>query len=126
MRSGIKLISEEPGSGEPVKRQHTCIVRLKMWLNKGDPVRWPRPWRLIDRARLEEDGETLFTGVRIDQENLFNVLYYGVQGMRIGGARKLKVSPQLAYGRAEVPGLIPENAVLLVEIHILEERVFDA
>jgi hypothetical protein len=93
-----------------------------MWLHKGEPIRWDRPWGMIDRARLEDDGETLITDLRIDRENLFAGLFQGIDGMRVGGKRKLKISPHLAYGEAGIPGRIPAQAVIIVEIEIIAER----
>lgn len=121
--SGIKLISDNPGNGAEVVRQHVYQVRLKMWLNQGEPVRWERPWGMIDRARLEDDGTTLITDLRIDRENLFAGLFKGIEGMRIGGRRKLKISPHLAYGEAGIEGRIPSQAVIIAEIEFIEERV---
>lgn len=122
MKSGIKLIAETEGNGALVQRQQVYLMRLKMWLNQGEPIIWQRPWGIIDRARLEDDGQTLISDLRIDRENLFNGLFYGVEGMRIGGTRKLKVSPHLAYAERGIPGLIPANAVIIVEVSVLEQR----
>ncbi len=126
MRSGIKVLADTPGNGPKVERRHTYFVRLKLWLNKGDPVKWESPWGLIDRARLEDNGETLITDLRIDRENLMNGLFYGVEGMRIGGKRTLKISPHLAYGEHGIPGIIPADAVIVAEFSVLEERIFAA
>lgn len=93
-----------------------------MWLNQGEPVRWQQPWGMIDRARLEDDGTTLITDLRFDRENLFAGLFKGIAGMRIGGRRKLKISPQLAYGEAGIPGRIPPGAVIIAEIELIAER----
>jgi FKBP-type peptidyl-prolyl cis-trans isomerase len=79
------------------------------------------PWGLMNRARLEDDGATLITDVRIDRVDLINGLFYGIEGMRVGGMRKLRISPHMAYRERGIPGVIPENAVLLAEISILEE-----
>ena len=49
-----------------------------------------------------------------------NGLFYGVEAMRIGGTRRLEISPHLAYGDRGVPGVIPPAAVLTAEITILE------
>lgn len=125
MRSGIKLLSDTPGSGAEIERGRVYLVHLKMWLNRGDPVKWKAPSGFVDRARLEDDGETLIADLRIDRENLVNGLFYGMQGMRIGGTRRLRVSPHLAYGEGGIPGVVPANAVLDVEIRVLEERVFE-
>ena len=124
MRSGIKILADVPGSGPTIQRQRTYLVRLRMWLNKGDPVKWKCAWGLIDRARLEDAGETLVTDLRIDRENLINGLFYGVDGMLIGGTRTLRISSHLAYGKPGIPGTIPEDAVIVAEITVLEERDF--
>lgn len=122
MKPGIKLLSETEGNGPAVERQRTYLVCLKLWLNKGDPIRWDSPWGLVDRARLEDNGETLITDLRVDRESMFSGLFYGVQGMRVGGTRRLKISPHLAYGASGIPGVVPENAAIVAEIHIIEER----
>ncbi len=124
--SGIKLISDIPGDGATVERQRVYQIRLKLWLNQGEPVRWERPWGMIDRARLEDDGATLITDLRVDRENLFAGLFKGVDGMRIGGRRKLRISPHLAYGDAGIPGRIPAQAVIIAEIEFIEERVMNS
>jgi hypothetical protein len=117
-------MSDQPGDGAPVERQHVYQVRLKMWLHRGEPIRWERPWGLIDRARLEDEGETVITDLRIDRENLFAGLFQGIEGMRIGGKRKLKISPHLAYGDRGIPGRIPPRALVVAEIEFIEERIW--
>ncbi|MCP4981887.1 MAG: FKBP-type peptidyl-prolyl cis-trans isomerase [Gammaproteobacteria bacterium] len=93
-----------------------------MWLNKSDPICWERPWGMVDRTRLEDDGKTLITDLRIDRENLFAGLFHGIESMRIGGVRRIKVSPHLAYGKTGIPDRVPANAVIIVEIEFLSER----
>ena len=122
MKRGVEIVSETHGEGELVERRATYLVRLQMWLRRGDAVRWSQPWGLIDRARLEEDGTVLISDLRVDRESMFAGLFYGVEGMRIGGTRRLRIAPHLAYGETGIPGTIPENALLTVEIQIIEQR----
>lgn len=122
IKSGIRLLDDAEGDGALVQRQQVYQMQIRMWLNQGQPIVWQRPWGMIDRARLEDEGKTLITDLRVDRENLFNGLFYGIQGMRVGGSRKLKISPHLAYGERGIEGLIPANAVVIVEVTVLGLR----
>lgn len=46
----------------------------------------------------------------------------GVQGMRVGGLRKLTVPPDLGYGTQGAVGVIPPNATLIFEVELLAVR----
>jgi hypothetical protein len=102
LRSGLTLLADVPGTGDVVRRQHNYAIILRLWLNNGEPVRWRIPWGRGDVATLEDEGATL-----------------GTDGMRVGGMRRLRIAPQLAYGERGVPEVIPPNAVLTAEIMIL-------
>lgn len=121
VKPGVQLLADVPGIGAAVARKVYYDFRLRMWLSRGDPIRWNLPWGIVGRARLEDDGATLFKCLRVDRECLFAGLFYGVQGMRIGGTRRIRVAPHLAYGESGVAGSIPPNALLTVEIHIVGE-----
>ena len=120
LRSGLNLLTDIPGTGDLVRRQHKYRIRLRLWLNSGEAVRWQTAWGTVGVARLDDNGETLITEVRIDRRSLVNGLFYGVEGMRIGGTRRLEIAPHLAYGDRGVPGIIPANAMLTAEITVLE------
>ena len=122
LRSGLTLLEDFAGAGEPVLRQHSYRIRLRLWLNKGQAVRWPAAWGPLGVARLDDNGETLITEVRIDRRSLISGLFYGVEGMRAGGTRRLEIAPHLAYGDRGVPGVVPAGALLTAEITIIEAR----
>jgi len=119
LRSGLVLLTDIPGAGDPVLRQHNYMVRLRLWLHRGEPVRWQMPSGPVGVGRLEDNGETLVTEMRINRGSMMNGLFYGLDGMRVGGTRRLEIAPHLAYGEKGVPGMIPENALLIAEITIL-------
>lgn len=122
LRSGLTLLLDIEGSGEPLRRRHNYRIRLRLWLSAGEPVRWRMAWGPSGIATLEDNGELLITDIRIDRRALINGLFYGVEGMRIGGTRRLRIAPHLGYRDRGVPGVIPSDATLTAEITILEAR----
>ena len=103
LRSGIKLLAETPGTGEPIKKGDTVKVRLNGWLNQGQQ---------IQRNYI---GEVMVGG-----REIIPGIGYSIEGMRRGAKRKVKISPHLGYREAGVENRIPPNAVLVYEIEVLE------
>jgi hypothetical protein len=121
IRKGIKLLEETEGDGDVVQRQRYYLLSIRFTLNKGDIVPTPPLSFLLDiNQKLHEDG--FFDHcTRINRDWLRPGLFYAVQGMRVGGYRKVSISPHLAYGENGLPGVIPPNARLIAEIKVLRE-----
>jgi hypothetical protein len=122
MHSGVQIVEEMPGAGGVVERRRVYRIRLRMWLLDGTPVRWQMASGPVGRAALEDEGHTLLTEVRLHRGSLINGLFYGMEGMRVGGTRKLEMAPHMAYADRGVPGSVPPGAGLVAEVTVLEER----
>ena len=122
IRKGVEILSETEGSGEPVERGSSYIMKMQMWLNKGDPVMWTNISTVHpEYVQLSEDRTIITKKFRVDRENLINGIFYGIQGMNVGGTRRLKISPHLAYGEKGIEGIIPPNALLIIEVTIINK-----
>jgi FKBP-type peptidyl-prolyl cis-trans isomerase len=60
--------------------------------------------------------------VRVDRVFLVAGLFYGIQGMNVGGTRVLRMAPHLAYGEQGIQGVVPPNAVLTAELSVISEQ----
>ena len=121
-RSGVKILEDVLGMGERVQRHRWYRLTLRAWLHKGKPVIWTRHFGLFDEGHISGDGKALTADFRYDRVFLIAGLFYGIEGMRIGGKRTLKISPHLAYRDRGIEGLIPPNAVLEIEVKVHKER----
>lgn len=77
-------------------------VRYTLKLNRGEI--------------LQEDVPASF---RIGERRVIAGLEYGVEGMRVGGHRLIRVGPHLGYRENGVPGVIPTDAVLEFDVLLL-------
>ena len=97
-KSGIKIVSDTPGTGPELKPGDRVRLRYDIQLNHGD--------------FLAQDQETEFA---VGDRDLVAGFRYGVEGMRAGGTRRFRAGPHLCYRDVEL-GRIPKNAVLIFDI----------
>jgi FKBP-type peptidyl-prolyl cis-trans isomerase len=118
-KSGIKLLDDREGSGEPAKKGDKVIYNVRIHLNKGDEVPLnERQAEFLPAGMLRtENGRRL-----VDHELILGKrraiagVEYALIGMKPGGYRKVRLSPHLAYRDEGLTDLIPPNAILKVEL----------
>ena len=116
LRSGLKLLDEREGSGEPASKGDRIIYNLKIYLNKRQAEHLPR-----NMIRIGEDRHRLVDySITLGQRQAIAGVEYSLVGMKQGGYRKVRVSPHLAYLATGVDGLIPPDAVLILELWLRE------
>jgi len=101
-KSGIKILSDTPGTGPEPKKGDRVRLRYDIQFNRGD--------------FLAKDQEAIWT---VGDRNFVAGFRYGLDGIRAGGTRRFRASPHLCYRDAEVAG-IPKNAVLICDIKHVE------
>lgn len=101
MRKGIEIETDTLGTGQETARGDTVTIRYQLSLNRGEVI---------------QCEEATFT---VGQRRVIAGLEYGVEGMRVGGRRRFRVGPHLAYREAGVEGIVPPNAILIFEVELL-------
>jgi FKBP-type peptidyl-prolyl cis-trans isomerase FkpA len=72
--------------------------------------------RQFDSSRSRRDPLDFALGAG----DVIKGLDQGIQGMRVGGVRKLTIPAELAYGEQGCGGVIPPNATLVFDVELLE------
>jgi FKBP-type peptidyl-prolyl cis-trans isomerase len=101
-RGGVEYEDLEVGAGPTAGRGCIVEVEYSLFLSRGDCVR-----------------ENTKYSFRIGERRVIAGLEYGVEGMRAGGKRRIRVSPHLAYRDGGVPDKIPANAVLEFRVSLI-------
>jgi FKBP-type peptidyl-prolyl cis-trans isomerase len=117
--SGLKLLEEREGEGTPANKGDRIVFNIRLFLNKGDevPLNETQAKHLPKEMIRVVDGVTLIdrTIVLGCREAIAGV-EHALMGMKVGGYRKVRISPHLAYRDQGIPDLIPPDAVLICEI----------
>src|SRR5919107_884975 len=104
--SGLTYTDTKVGTGAEAKAGQTAVVHYTGWLtngtkfdsskDRGQPFSFP-----LGGGRVIKGWDE------------------GVQGMKVGGARKLTIPASLGYGAQGAGGVIPPNATLVFEVDLL-------
>ena len=104
--SGLKYDDTVLGQGGVANAGQTVSVHYTGWLTDG---------KKFDSSKDRDEPFEFKLGAG----QVIRGWDEGVQGMRIGGTRKLTIPPQLGYGARGAGGVIPPNATLVFEVELL-------
>jgi FKBP-type peptidyl-prolyl cis-trans isomerase FkpA len=104
--SGLIYEDLEVGSGDTARRGTTASVHYTGWLADGTK---------FDSSHDRGEPFSFPVGVQY----VIAGWDEGVQGMQVGGRRKLTVPPQLGYGARGAGGVVPPDATLVFEVGLL-------
>lgn len=108
-QSGLKYVDQTVGTGDVAVVGKNVSVHYTGWLengkkfdssvDRGQPFSFP-----LGAGRVIKGWDE------------------GVQGMKVGGKRKLTIPSELGYGSRGAGGVIPPNATLVFDVELLGVR----
>lgn len=105
--SGLRFEDSTIGSGAVACSGQTVSVHYTGWLENGT------------KFDSSKDRNEPFE-FKLGAGRVIRGWDEGVAGMKVGGARRLTIPPQLAYGDSGAGGVIPPRATLIFEVELLE------
>ena len=105
--SGLKYEDLVEGTGDVATAGRQVKVHYTGWLTDGEKF----------DSSLDRNDPFVFP---LGGGRVIRGWDEGVQGMKVGGTRKLTIPPQLGYGAHGAGGVIPPNATLVFEVQLLE------
>ena len=105
--SGLQIEEIKVGDGETAASGQFVSVHYTGWLTNG---------KKFDSSKDRDEPFEFPLG----QRNFIAGWDEGVQGMRVGGVRKLTIPPELGYGARGAGGVIQPNATLVFEVELLD------
>ena len=105
--SGLTIEELEPGAGDEAKAGQKVSVHYTGWLTNGTK---------FDSSHDRKEAFSFSLG----RGQVIRGWDEGVQGMKVGGKRKLTIPPELGYGARGAGGVIPPNATLVFEVQLLK------
>ena len=110
--SGLQYEDTVVGSGAEAKAGQHVTVHYTGWLRNDDGSQGAK----FDSSKDRNDPFAFVLGGGM----VIKGWDEGVQGMKVGGVRRLTIPPQLGYGVRGAGGVIPPNATLVFEVELLE------
>jgi FKBP-type peptidyl-prolyl cis-trans isomerase FkpA len=107
--SGLKYEDIKQGDGDVATAGKTVSVHYTGWLTDG---------KKFDSSK--DRGQPF--DFPLGGGRVIKGWDEGVQGMKVGGVRKLTIPPNLGYGSRGAGGVIPPDATLIFEVELLKVR----
>lgn len=104
--SGLQYIDLTVGAGATAQAGQTVSVHYTGWLENGNKFD-----SSVDRGQP--------FSFPLGAGRVIKGWDEGVQGMKVGGKRKLIIPSNLGYGARGAGGVIPPNATLIFEVELL-------
>jgi FKBP-type peptidyl-prolyl cis-trans isomerase FkpA len=104
--SGLIIEDLTVGDGDEARTGQYVTVHYTGWLTNGSK---------FDSSKDRNDPFSFPLGAR----HVIAGWDEGVQGMKVGGVRKLTIPPELGYGKRGAGGVIPPDATLVFEVELL-------
>ena len=104
---GLEYWDIKVGTGATAKKGDNVVVHYTGWLTSGKKFD-----SSVDRGQP-------FTVESLGNAPVIKGWNEGIQGMKVGGKRQLRIPPDLAYGPNGFPGAIPPNATLIFDVELL-------
>ena len=108
-KSGLKYVDLKVGNGAEAKLGSAVSVHYTGTLENG---------KKFDSSVDRKEPFDLTIG----KTAVIKGWTEGLQGMKVGGKRKLIIKPELGYGERGSPPVIPANAVLIFVVELLEVK----
>ena len=105
--TGLRYQDVTVGSGAEAKAGDTVSVHYTGWLQSNN--------QKFDSS-LDRNQPFEF---QLGAGRVIQGWDQGVAGMKVGGKRKLEIPPDLGYGSAGSPPVIPANATLIFDVELL-------
>jgi FKBP-type peptidyl-prolyl cis-trans isomerase FkpA len=104
--SGLQFAELADGEGEEARAGQRVTVHYTGWLTSG---------KKFDSSRDRGEPFSFALGAR----QVIEGWDAGVQGMKVGGRRKLIIPSELGYGSRGAGGVIPPGATLVFTVELL-------
>jgi FKBP-type peptidyl-prolyl cis-trans isomerase FkpA len=101
------------GSGPAIKTGQTAVVQYTGWLYSDAAPE--HKGQKFDSSRDRNDPFSFPLGAG----RVISGWDQGVEGMQVGGQRRLVIPPDLGYGASGAGGVIPPNATLVFDVELV-------